>query len=267
MAPCAVCDKANSTKQCGRCKAETYCSVECQTSAWKAGHKKTCGKPAPVAVEPEEEDDKEGEVEDLTSTQAQELSPWLIPGRITFWHWPEGAFTPKQHFSAKMAMTTLATEDVGSLDMATLEDLRDPHLTSSPAAMLDPSIRMYRLLKIIRLWWLGTVQSLTPAGQEELRNRLKSIHKSTYTDDELKDPKSASDALLKRLQADVAGVLGDLVAPKVKQGWEAIGRLYVEVQSIAGMPRTAEDLRGVKDNIEFVEMLARMDARQKGGKA
>lgn len=42
-------------------------SVECQTPAWKAGHKESCGKPAP-AIEEEEKDDIE--IQELTSTQA-----------------------------------------------------------------------------------------------------------------------------------------------------------------------------------------------------
>ena len=28
--------------QCARCKAVAYCSKECQTRAWKAGHKREC---------------------------------------------------------------------------------------------------------------------------------------------------------------------------------------------------------------------------------
>jgi tetratricopeptide (TPR) repeat protein len=30
--------------QCAKCKAATYCSKECQTRDWKAGHKRDCGK-------------------------------------------------------------------------------------------------------------------------------------------------------------------------------------------------------------------------------
>ena len=29
-------------KQCSRCRAQWYCSKECQVEAWKAGHKKDC---------------------------------------------------------------------------------------------------------------------------------------------------------------------------------------------------------------------------------
>ena len=29
-------------KQCSKCKAQCYCSKECQVEAWKAGHKKDC---------------------------------------------------------------------------------------------------------------------------------------------------------------------------------------------------------------------------------
>jgi len=29
-------------KQCSKCRAQWYCSKECQVEAWKAGHKKDC---------------------------------------------------------------------------------------------------------------------------------------------------------------------------------------------------------------------------------
>ena len=43
---CANCSKEAKTgdnfKQCSKCKAQWYCSKECQVEAWKAGHKKDC---------------------------------------------------------------------------------------------------------------------------------------------------------------------------------------------------------------------------------
>ena len=29
-------------KQCSKCKAQWYCSKECQVEAWRAGHNKDC---------------------------------------------------------------------------------------------------------------------------------------------------------------------------------------------------------------------------------
>ena len=43
---CANCSKEAKNdekfKQCSKCKAQWYCSKECQVEAWKAGHKKDC---------------------------------------------------------------------------------------------------------------------------------------------------------------------------------------------------------------------------------
>ena len=43
---CDNCSKEVKTgekfKQCSKCKAQWYCSKECQVEAWKAGHKKDC---------------------------------------------------------------------------------------------------------------------------------------------------------------------------------------------------------------------------------
>ena len=43
---CAHCSKKAQAqvkfKQCSKCKAQWYCSKECQVEAWKAGHKKDC---------------------------------------------------------------------------------------------------------------------------------------------------------------------------------------------------------------------------------
>ena len=43
---CANCSKdakaGEKFKQCSKCKAQWYCSKECQVEAWKAGHKKDC---------------------------------------------------------------------------------------------------------------------------------------------------------------------------------------------------------------------------------
>ena len=43
---CANCKRVAQTgekfKQCSKCKAQWYCSKECQVEAWKAGHKKDC---------------------------------------------------------------------------------------------------------------------------------------------------------------------------------------------------------------------------------
>ena len=43
---CANCKKkvqsGEKFKQCAKCKAQWYCSKECQVEAWKAGHKKDC---------------------------------------------------------------------------------------------------------------------------------------------------------------------------------------------------------------------------------
>ena len=43
---CANCGKeaqgATKFKQCSKCKAQWYCSKECQVEAWRAGHKKDC---------------------------------------------------------------------------------------------------------------------------------------------------------------------------------------------------------------------------------
>ena len=43
---CANCGKnvqpGETFKQCTKCKAQWYCSKECQIEAWRAGHKKDC---------------------------------------------------------------------------------------------------------------------------------------------------------------------------------------------------------------------------------
>ena len=43
---CTNCGKeaqgAVKLKQCSKCKAQWYCSKDCQVEAWKAGHKKDC---------------------------------------------------------------------------------------------------------------------------------------------------------------------------------------------------------------------------------
>ena len=43
---CANCSKeahgSEKFKQCSKCKAQWYCSRECQVEAWRAGHKKDC---------------------------------------------------------------------------------------------------------------------------------------------------------------------------------------------------------------------------------
>ena len=43
---CANCKKRAQAgakyKQCSKCKAEWYCSKECQVEAWRAGHKREC---------------------------------------------------------------------------------------------------------------------------------------------------------------------------------------------------------------------------------
>ena len=43
---CPNCSKETKTdekfKQCSKCKAQWYCSKECQVEAWRAGHKKDC---------------------------------------------------------------------------------------------------------------------------------------------------------------------------------------------------------------------------------
>ncbi|KAK3052705.1 hypothetical protein LTR09_006187 [Extremus antarcticus] len=41
---CATCGKANSSKQCGRCRQVFYCSPECQKTDWKQ-HKEDCSPP------------------------------------------------------------------------------------------------------------------------------------------------------------------------------------------------------------------------------
>ena len=54
-----LCDHAGCRKlltvpggRCARCKAAVYCSKECQTRAWKAGHKRECAPCAPAQHEP-----------------------------------------------------------------------------------------------------------------------------------------------------------------------------------------------------------------------
>ncbi|EJK75317.1 hypothetical protein THAOC_02959, partial [Thalassiosira oceanica] len=43
---CANCAKEAQTgdkyKQCSKCRAQWYCSKECQVEAWRAGHKQDC---------------------------------------------------------------------------------------------------------------------------------------------------------------------------------------------------------------------------------
>ncbi|KAL3935603.1 MAG: hypothetical protein SGBAC_008912 [Bacillariaceae sp.] len=39
---CQVCGKEGKVHRCSRCKIARYCSIECQKSDWKAGHRKTC---------------------------------------------------------------------------------------------------------------------------------------------------------------------------------------------------------------------------------
>ena len=48
---CVVCGATENLKSCVRCQSVSYCSKECQTADWKAGHKRTCGKAA-AAVPP-----------------------------------------------------------------------------------------------------------------------------------------------------------------------------------------------------------------------
>jgi hypothetical protein len=44
MNHCANCNKPGATKTCGKCKAQRYCSKECQSTHWKSGHKVECCK-------------------------------------------------------------------------------------------------------------------------------------------------------------------------------------------------------------------------------
>ena len=52
---CHNCSKEVKTgekfKQCSKCKAQWYCSKECQVEAWKAGHKKDCKRAAILKFE------------------------------------------------------------------------------------------------------------------------------------------------------------------------------------------------------------------------
>ncbi|EJK75315.1 hypothetical protein THAOC_02962 [Thalassiosira oceanica] len=52
---CAYCAKKAETgekfKQCSKCKAQWYCSKECQVEAWRAGHKKDCKRAAILKFE------------------------------------------------------------------------------------------------------------------------------------------------------------------------------------------------------------------------
>ena len=52
---CANCSKdvqpGEKFKQCSKCKAQWYCSKECQVEAWKAGHKKDCKRAAILKFE------------------------------------------------------------------------------------------------------------------------------------------------------------------------------------------------------------------------
>ena len=52
---CANCSKEAKTdekfKQCSKCKAQWYCSKECQVEAWKAGHKKDCKRASMLTFE------------------------------------------------------------------------------------------------------------------------------------------------------------------------------------------------------------------------
>ena len=49
MPVCECCGEEGATKAYSRCKESRYCSKECQTKHWKAGHKHKCVK---KAVEP-----------------------------------------------------------------------------------------------------------------------------------------------------------------------------------------------------------------------
>ncbi|EJK73694.1 hypothetical protein THAOC_04668 [Thalassiosira oceanica] len=52
---CVNCSKKAQTgekfKQCSKCKAQWYCSKECQVEAWRAGHKKDCKRAAILKFE------------------------------------------------------------------------------------------------------------------------------------------------------------------------------------------------------------------------
>ncbi|EJK72386.1 hypothetical protein THAOC_06089 [Thalassiosira oceanica] len=52
---CANCKKraqaGERSKQCSKCKAQWYCSKECQVEAWRAGHKKDCKRAAILKFE------------------------------------------------------------------------------------------------------------------------------------------------------------------------------------------------------------------------
>ncbi|ORY89341.1 hypothetical protein BCR35DRAFT_350341 [Leucosporidium creatinivorum] len=39
---CQVCKKEGETMRCSKCREVFYCSVDCQASDWKLGHKRTC---------------------------------------------------------------------------------------------------------------------------------------------------------------------------------------------------------------------------------
>ena len=39
---CAQCGARGAANVCGRCKVATYCDVDCQRAAWRAGHKAAC---------------------------------------------------------------------------------------------------------------------------------------------------------------------------------------------------------------------------------
>ena len=41
---CNHCGKERGKLICSRCRGARYCSEECQREAWRAGHKRVCGK-------------------------------------------------------------------------------------------------------------------------------------------------------------------------------------------------------------------------------
>ena len=52
---CANCSKkaeaGEKFKQCSKCRAECYCSKECQVEAWRSGHKQDCKRAAILKFE------------------------------------------------------------------------------------------------------------------------------------------------------------------------------------------------------------------------
>lgn len=48
-AKCDECGEEKKVLVCGRCKRARYCSKDCQTRAWKAGHRSTCSPTAPAS--------------------------------------------------------------------------------------------------------------------------------------------------------------------------------------------------------------------------